>query len=1022
MSKPNTNQKKNNKNIKNEMKEIKKTKFTKEKRDTNKKSGSYVLVIVESPGKIKKLESILGTGYKVMSSFGHIMDLDKNELSVDVENNFEPTYKIITGNKKFEDKKQVVKELKTAASQASKVIFAADRDREGEMIAWSYKQVLGLSEEEYERITFKSITEQDVKHAMENPEKINTLMVDSQKTRRILDRLVGFKISPKINQIMGMRKLSAGRAQSIVVKLICEREDEINDFFNNDNASYFKIKGNFKSKVTQIDMKCELISVEDTKQQINDDYENGMEREENEEKEVEEDDEDDEDDKFVKTTKAYISSYEKADKLMKKIVESTFTISNVSVRKSIRYPSAPFTTSSAQQEASTKLKLPVKRTMSALQKLYEAGYTTYLRTDSTNLSNDALEQCTKYVENNFGKEYHNLKNYTNKKGNTQEAHEAIRPVDIGKRTVPNNGKIGIDEQQVYDLVWKRTVASQMSSCQVNVYTIDIEISKEKKYLFRTTIEDIIFPGYLALENKGTHGQLFDNISKTTNNHIDEKIYKTHVPKKSENVIANEINCTEEYKKPPLRYSESGLIKKMDPKNLNIGRPATYAEIINTIQKRKYVEIKEDILGVEKKSRTLYWQSSESDKVQMNEKIINLGREKKKFCPTILGNDVNKIMMRNFQELMEYKFTSNMEKQLDEIAEGNLPWVECLKIFWNKLEPLLEQMDNEKKKLRILGKHPKSGYDVIARMGPYTPIVSMARSEKKTDDAIAPIKSPYNIETITLEQAIEILKYPKLLGVHNKKNVELKTSDGRFYVTCGKMQNAKIPCDVDIETIDLKVALKYIKEKEENKKTQIANHLYHCVDGKTEYIINNGKYGENNKYIKITDLSKKKDNVKFITFPEYEDVTKITLIRLKEIVKEHFENKYKKKKTKVSDCDSVTNTEQFDNIIKSESMSDKKHNQETESESELFEQVSESQLLEQLSESELLEQVTKLENSHSLAKPKTKAKPKDKAKEKPKDKEKEKPKEKPKAKPKVNPKVKGKVKTISKNVGKSMFKV
>ena len=461
----------------------------------HKKAGgkkSYILVIVESPGKIKKLESILGPGYVVTSSFGHIMDLHPKKMSVDFDNDFEPEYHIITNskkNKKFKEKTVIVKELRAKAANASKVIIAADHDREGEMIGWSYKVVLGLNEDNYERITFNSITKDEVKRAMTNPGKLDMLMVDSQKTRRILDRIVGFKISPGLNQVMGMRNLSAGRVQSIVVKLICEKEQEINKFFEGDNASYFKIIGDLFTENPKIDMKCELFT------SLNQEEENDVDENE-EDNEINEANEHDDD--KIKMSKAKIKSFKNAEKIMKNISTSTFKINDVTIRKSKRYPSPPYTTSTAQQDSSTKLGFNVKRTMTALQKLYETGYTTYLRTDSTNLSKDALQQCTDYIKENFGDDYHNLKNYTNKKGNTQEAHEAIRPVDVNKKNIPVGGKIGSDEQKMYQLVWKRTVASQMSPAEVDVHNINIGISKEKDYIFKTSIDDITFPGFLAV--------------------------------------------------------------------------------------------------------------------------------------------------------------------------------------------------------------------------------------------------------------------------------------------------------------------------------------------------------------------------------------------------------------------------------------------------------------------------------------------------------------------------------------------
>lgn len=842
--------------------------------------GTYTLVIVESPGKIKKLESILGPGYVVTSSFGHIMDLHPKKMSVDFDNKFLPEYHIISGAKKFQDKTKVVKELIAKAAKASKVIIAADHDREGEMIGWSYKIALGLGDDDYERITFNSITKEEVKKAIANPGKLDMLMVDSQKTRRILDRIVGFKISPGLNQIMGMRNLSAGRVQSIVVRLICEKEHEISKFFEGENASFFKVVGNFVATDAQkksIDMKCDMYTDLPEKEGDTEDEE----KDENEDEEEKNDAEDE----TTKMLKAKIQSYKTAEKLMKNISKSTFKVADVTIRQSKRYPAPPFTTSTAQQDASTKLGFNVKRTMTALQRLYETGYTTYLRTDSTNLSNDALKQCTDFVKENYGDDYHNLKNYTNKKGNTQEAHEAIRPVDIKKKTIPAGGKIGSDEQKVYQLVWKRTVASQMSPAEVDVHNIEINISKEKNYFFRTSIDDITFPGYLAVYNIGVHGQDFDAIDKN---------FKLVIPKKGQQCNVNDVKCSEEYKKPPLRYSEAGLVKKMDPKNLNIGRPATYAEVINTIQKRNYVEIK-DVDGFEKKSRTLSWFPDQDSEIAIEEKTIHIGREKKKFCPTQLGTEINNILMRNFPDIMEYQFTANMETELDEIAEGEKGWVSCLEKFWKKLSPLIEKLDTEKKATRVLGKNPETGYEIVASMGFHCPMLTMPRSDKKSENATAPIKAPHTLETITLKQALKILKYPMILGVNGKKIVELKTGKHGFYVTCGE-ERANIPADVDPDEIDLDVALEYLTNKKKQYEEKTSQYLYYHKEGDVEYIINKGKFGENSRYLMIKDLSKKKNTKPtFLSFPGDEGLEDLSFERVKELAEEAKKKKWQKKK-------------------------------------------------------------------------------------------------------------------------------
>lgn len=825
-----------------------------------KKDGKYILVIVESPGKIKKLESILGSEYKVTSSFGHIIDLHSKKLSIDMENNFKPEYHIISGEG-FSNKKKVVAELRKLASSASKVIIASDHDREGEMIGWSYKMVLGLHDDDYERITFNSITKDEVKKAIANPGKLDMKMVDSQKTRRILDRIVGFKISPNLSQLMGTFNLSAGRVQSIVVKLICEKEQEINEFFDGDNASFFKIIGDFNASKTEL--KCELFSSND-KNYTNDD-------------DNEEDCDDDENENTSKG-RAKIKSYKIAQKLMSNIVDSKFKISTIDVKKSKRYPSPPYTTSSVQQDASTKLGFNVKRTMTALQKLYEGGYTTYLRTDSTNLSNDAINQCSEYIKETYGKDYYQYKNYVNKKGNTQEAHEAIRPVKISVTSINEKGNIGSDEKKIYQLVWNRTVASQMAPAEVDVYNINIDISKEKDYMFKTSIDDITYAGYLTIYN------------------IDTKTKNQSIPKKGDKIEAKSFKCSEEYKKPPMRYSEAGLVKKMDPKNLNIGRPATYAEIINTIQKRKYVEIK-DVDGYEKSSRILTWDSSNGE-IITDEKTIHIGREKNKFVPTALGTQVNVILDKHFPDVMNYKFTANMEKELDNIADGSKDWVDCLDDFWNTLKPELENIQTDSKFQKILGQHPETGYDIIASIGFYGPMLTMARTSKKCQNATAPIKPPYTIDTITLKDALKILEYPKILGIHNKKIVEIKKGIYGYYITHGSI-NVNIPDEIKPKTITLEKAIEMLEEKNKQNDEKTKQYLFFQKDGAVEYIVNKGKFGENNKYLMIRDTSKKIIKPIFVSLSDDLDISTLNLDMIKELAnkkKKVFVN-YKKKNKK-----------------------------------------------------------------------------------------------------------------------------
>jgi DNA topoisomerase-1 len=682
------------------------------------KKGGYILVIVESPGKISKLESILGKGYKVEASFGSIIDLHPNRLSVDVDNNFEPEYFVLTGKEKFKDKTKVVNDLRKKASEASEVIIASDKDREGEFIAWSYQLILGLKDPK--RITFTAIEKKPVMDSIKNPGKINMKMVESQKARRIEDRLVGFKISPELNNVMGTKNLSAGRVQSVVCRLICDKEEEITSFFEKEESSYFKFVGNFKTD-QDIMLRSELysdISKKNGKQILNkkDIISNKSDKvnevnEVNEVSEVSEVDEFDEFDevdegdieKKIDTKKqiVHMTGYQQALDLMKIISESKFTIGSNDVKRANRNSPPPHTTASAQQECSTKLGFGVKRTMNALQNLYEGGWTTYLRTDSTQLSDECLKQCEKYIVENYIEGSHQRKNYSDSKGNddhSQEAHEAIRPVNLSKCSVEIGGKIGADEVKVYDLIWKRTIASQMKSAEIDRYIIEILISKKSNYQFLSSIEDIVFPGFLQAYGIGVHGQPLDNIDKN---------FQIKVPKKGEILEVVDVKCSQDYLKPPMRYSEAGLIGKM--KKLSIGRPATYAESINTIQKRNYVEIS-DVKGIEKESKVIHWNPNGTKSLKFVEEIkkIKLGNEKKKFVPTSLGLEANRILVKNFSDIMEYKFTSDMEKQLDQIAEGKIKWTGVLNEFWNCLKPLLTDIKKEKKAGNELGIHPDTG--------------------------------------------------------------------------------------------------------------------------------------------------------------------------------------------------------------------------------------------------------------------------------------------------------------------------
>jgi DNA topoisomerase I len=575
-----------------------------------------ILVIVESPGKIAKINQYLGENYIVKASYGHVQDLDKNTLSIDVDDNFKPFY-ITTP-----DKVKVVKELKALAKDCSDVILAADGDREGEAIAHSLATVLKLKDAK--RIIFHEITKTALLKALEKPTTINYDMVYAQQARRLLDRLVGYKISPVLWKYLSAGAKSAGRVQSVVVKIIIDRENEITKSIS---QSYFKTTSEFDFKETKLN---------GTLQCGNKMYQ--FETEEN--------------------AKEFLSNINK---------KTTCKVISVENKKSIRKASSPFITSSLQQEASTKLHFNVKRTMDVAQKLYENGLITYMRSDSPNISKDAIEDAKKYIIKTFGSEYSDPKNFESKNSNSQDAHECIRPTHLED---PEPEGLEGDLKKLYTLIWKRTIASQMSNAQVNVQMIQIDLinNKESILIFNETqtyfvsiLENVEFPGYLIV---------YDNSLEDE----DKVIGKLSI-KVKDKLELQKITISEEYTKPPLRYNEAALVKYLE-KN-GIGRPSTYASIISKVIERNYVEIK-NVEGVKKESKQILFDSNY--KIKEVKKDVFIGREQTKLVPTAMGNQVNDFMVKNFEPILDIEFTSNFESYLDKIAEGKANWVTVLKKF------------------------------------------------------------------------------------------------------------------------------------------------------------------------------------------------------------------------------------------------------------------------------------------------------------------------------------------------------
>nr|QBK89173.1 MAG: DNA topoisomerase I [Mimivirus LCMiAC02] len=789
-------------------------------------SKNYILVIVESPGKVKKIQKILGNKYKVTASVGHILDFSKGKLSesVDIENNFEPIYKPIPRQRK------VIQQLRKLSKNAKQVLLAGDQDREGQFINWSIAKLLKLKEAQ--QIVYNAITKSALLAAVKNPVDIDYKMVDAQKTRRILDRIVGWELSPLLWKHI-MAKLSAGRVQSVVVRLIIDKEKEIRDFMSNNLNSYFKFTGAFISKKKPF--VANLYQLKSIKNGI---YKGGLAR---------------------------IESEVKARKFLKKCIKSKFKVENVYDKKTYRSPSAPFTTSTIQQSAHRTFGYSVKRTMMAAQKLYEAGHITYMRTDSVNLSKEALADIKDYVIKTFGRKYYKQQIYTSKGKHIQEAHEAIRPTHINITTA---GKTE-DEIRLYSLIWKRSVASQMERAIFKITSIQISISKESNYYFMTSIENLMFSGFLKVYN------IIDQETDSNEKNINKDII---IPESGTTLIVDDITGIQSYTKPPYRYTESSLVNKMDPKNLNIGRPSTYASIIDKIQDRGYVK-KDDIAGVERDSLKLYW-DGESKKIKEELNKITVGNENNKFISTDIGRIVTDFLIKGFPTIMDYKFTAEMEEKLDDIANGKLVWNDVLDKFYKKFHPNVIKIKKQPKMIsekytKTLGTDPKTGAKIIATIGKYGPIVKMCLTKTKCN--IGPIKEPYTLDTITLEEALKILEYPKELGKYKKKKVVLKTGKYGFYVT---YDNRNYPIK-KTNNIVIKDAIEVIKEK-------VKKSIKEFKSDKKLYQILDGPYGI---YIRVSPIKGKGKAIN-VKLPKDTKIDDLTIKKLEEIVDNYY--KYKKK--------------------------------------------------------------------------------------------------------------------------------
>ncbi len=697
------------------------------------------LVIVESPAKAKTIEKFLGKDFLVKSSFGHIRDLHGKNLSVDIENGFEPEYIIPA------DKKKLVSELKKLATEAETVWLASDEDREGEAISWHLLEALGLKEDKTKRIVFHEITKNAITKAVENPRKIDHNLVDAQQARRVLDRLVGYELSPVLWKKV-KPSLSAGRVQSVSVRLIVEREREIQNFIS---QSAFKVVANFIVG-GNVSLKAELPKRFSTKKEAED---------------------------FLNTCK-----------------NAEYIIEGLETKPSKKSPAAPFTTSTLQQEASRKLGFSVLQTMTVAQKLYESGKITYMRTDSVNLSNEAIGAAKKEIVSAYGEEYSQVRKFSTKSKGAQEAHEAIRP------TYMNAHSIAGEPQQVrlYELIWKRAVASQMSDAKLEKTTVNINITTNKEK-FVAKGEVLIFDGFLKLYMESTDDENLED---------DESILPPL--KQGEKLQLNDIVASERFTLNPPRYTEASLVRKLE--ELGIGRPSTYAPTITTIVKRGYV-VKEDREGKERNYVVLTFKNN-----QVSDKTLKetYGAEKKKMFPSDIGTVVTDFLVEHFNKVMDYGFTAKVEEQFDEIADGQKKWNKMIEEFYTPFHKRIEDtMENAGRASgeRVLGVDPESKKEVIVRIGKFGAMVQIGKTDDEDKPKFASLQPGQTIEGITLKEALELFQFPKTLGSH--KGVEVVVAFGRFgpYVKLDKLY-VSIPSDEDINDIDLKRALELIALKEQ----------------------------------------------------------------------------------------------------------------------------------------------------------------------------------------------------------------
>lgn len=731
------------------------------------------LVIVESPAKAKTIEKFLGKDYSVKSSFGHIRDLPKKGLNIDIEHQFKPTYAISP------DKKKTLSELKSAAKNAT-VWLASDEDREGEAIAWHLCEALGLKPEQTKRIVFHEITKTAIEHAVAKPRTVDMQLVNAQQARRLLDRLVGYELSPVLWKKV-RAGLSAGRVQSVAVRLIVEREREIKA---HEPESSYKVTATFKSKGKAFE--AELAS------------------------------------RFGDTAAT--------EKFLEEVKMADYVIDTIDQKPSSRNPSAPFTTSTLQQEAARRLGFSVRQTMTLAQRLYESGHITYMRTDSTTLSSLAIAAAKSYILKEFGAKYHATRQYKTKSTGAQEAHEAIRPTHFTSR------QAGADEQQkkLYELIWRRALASQMASAETDRTEVSIAISTRPE-LFVAKGEILKFDGFFKVYGGGKEDTILPPL------------------RSGENLDLDNIRATETFNRPPARYSEASLVRKLE--ELGIGRPSTYAPTISTIQTRGYVE-KADVEGIE---REITEYTLAGGTISSQTTLTATGTDKNKLIPTPLADVTTDFLVKHFGPILDYDFTARVEQDFDSIAEGRESWTKMLQEFYRDFHPLIEQSANvsreETSQARHLGNDPITNQPIMARYGRYGPMLQRGETESETKPDFAPMPEGVALEDVTFEQALEMFKLPRTVGT-TPDGQEIKANIGRFgpYIQVGKLFVSIKPHDpMKITEQEARELYAAKLEKEANKYIASFDSGIQVVNGPYGPYVTDGK--KNARIPKATDATK-----------------------------------------------------------------------------------------------------------------------------------------------------------------------